>query len=61
MRENSDKGIKDAEEETYEELKSRYMSKSIDNYKLLVRLSSALKKDSMHHEITNTVKRLRKK
>ena len=58
---NTDMDIKEAEEEAYEELKPRYISKVIDNYKLLVGLSSALKKDSMHHKITNTAKRPTKK
>ena len=59
--ENTDMDIKEAEEEAYEELKPQYISKVIDNYKLLVGLSSALKKDSMHHKITSTAKRLREK
>ena len=58
---NTDMDIKEAEEEAYEELKPQYISKVIDNYKLLVGLSSALKKDSMHHKITSTAKRLREK
>ena len=36
--ENTDMDIKEAEEEAYEELKPRYISKVIDNYKLLVGL-----------------------
>ena len=56
--ENTELDIKEAEEETYEELKPKCISKVIDNYKLLVGLSSALMKDSMHHKITNTAKRL---
>ena len=46
LEENTDMDIKVAEEEAYEKLKPRYISKVIDNYKLLVGLSSALKKDS---------------
>ena len=57
--ENTDMDIKEAEEEAYEELKTQYISKVIDNFKLLVGLSSALKEDSMHHKITSTTKRKR--
>lgn len=54
-------GVKEAEEEAYKELKQRYISKIVDKYILLVGLSSALNKDSIHHKSAHKAKRLREK
>ena len=49
----------EAAEIAYEELKPQYITHMISNYKYLVGLTDALKRDPVHRRIKETAKRLR--
>lgn len=50
--------VEEAEDMAYEELEPEYRSEFISNYKQLVRLGTALKRDPLHKKIMSTAKRL---
>ena len=59
LAEHQNKGIQEAEEMAYEELKPNYLSQHISRYKYMVGITVALKKDPVHQGIMRTAKRLR--
>ena len=58
MAEHQNKGIQEAEEMAYDELKPNYLSQLISRYKYRVRMTAALKKDPVHQRIMRTAERL---
>ena len=59
LHENPGKGVQEAEEIAYDELKPKYLSEFVSRYKYLTDLSAALRKDPVNKKIQETAKRLR--
>ena len=54
-----DLDTEEAEEVTFDKLEPRNRAEVIDRYQSFLKLSKAMKKDSLHKKITATAKRLR--